>query len=71
MEKFVFYNDTGAIIHIHPGTNISGVNCEIGAIRPLETRVFHLPIHTYPFVKMWDYDDLGMSILVQANQDKE
>lgn len=31
---------------------------------PLEERVFILPDNTFPWVKMWDYEEKGLQILV-------
>jgi hypothetical protein len=68
MSKFVIYNDTGRSISIHPGSKISGVECDGSKIKPLEERVFCLPKATYPWVKIWDDKDQGLNILVQAKQ---
>lgn len=66
---FKFYNDTGRLISIHPGTEISGVKCEMDNIKQEEVRVFHLPEGTYPWVKMWDYGEKqGLTILVSAQR---
>jgi hypothetical protein len=35
-------------------------------IQPLEQRVFTLQEGTIPWVKMWDYDEIGLSILVSS-----
>lgn len=40
-------------------------------IKPLEVRTFLLPSGTYPWVKMWDYGERGLSILVSAQMDEE
>lgn len=68
--KFKFYNDTGRLISIHPGTEISGIKCDMDNIKPFEIRTFLLPTGTYPWVKLWDYgEERGLSILVSAQVD--
>lgn len=62
--KFVFYNDTKRIVNIHPASRIHGCEVEINPIQPLEERVFTLPDETIPWVKMWDYGEIGLSLLV-------
>ncbi|ULL13985.1 hypothetical protein DVH26_05705 [Paenibacillus sp. H1-7] len=63
--KFVYYNDTGRIVKIHPASVLHGCDVDESPIQPLEERVFLLPANTYPWVKMWDYgQDQGLSILV-------
>ncbi|MCP1309845.1 hypothetical protein [Paenibacillus tyrfis] len=63
--KFVYYNDTGRIVSIHPATVNHGCIVDDSPIKPLEEREFVLPKNTYPWVKMWDHgEDLGLSILV-------
>lgn len=52
--KFVYYNDT----------EVHGTKCDMSTIHPLEERTFILPENTYPWVKMWDYGERGLSILV-------
>jgi len=67
--KFVYYNDTGRRVGIHPATEEHGTTCNMDTIEPLEERVFHLPENTYPWVKMWDYgQERGLSILVSPRQ---
>lgn len=63
MNVFIFFNDTGKEVKIHPATEIHGCTCEMTPIKPLEERVFHLPEETVAWVKMWDYDTY-LSILV-------
>ncbi|MFC4323195.1 hypothetical protein [Litchfieldia salsa] len=68
--KFVYYNDTGREISIHPATELSGIKCDMTIIQPLEERTFYLPLNTFPWVKMWDYGEKrGLSILVTAQKD--
>jgi len=68
--KFKFFNDTGRSVSIHPGTEVSGIKCDLNVISPLEERIFYLPPKTYPWVKMWDYGEKrGLSILVSAQKD--
>ena len=63
--KFVYYNDTGRVVSIHPATEVHGTKCDMSTIHPLEERTFILPENTYPWVKMWDYgEEHGLSILV-------
>lgn len=68
--KFKFFNDTGREVSIHPATEIHGCQCDMGKIKPLETRTFILPDGTYPWLKMWDYGEkVGLSILVSPQLD--
>lgn len=68
--KFVYFNDTGRKVSIHPATEMDGVKCDMETIEPLEERTFYLPSNTYPWVKMWDYGEKrGLSILVSARKD--
>lgn len=68
--KFIYFNDTGREVSIHPRTNISGIKCDINKIKHLEERTFYLPEGTYPYIKMWDYGEKrGLSILVLAKTD--
>ncbi|CAH1232624.1 hypothetical protein PAECIP111891_07063 [Paenibacillus allorhizoplanae] len=68
--KFEFFNDTGRLVSIHPGTKTSGIKCDMDSIKPLEARTFLLPPGTYPWVKMWDYgEERGLSIFVSAKKD--
>lgn len=69
--KFIYYNDTKRIIHIHPATFIHGCRADNSQINPLQERVFELPEGTYPWVKMWDYGDVGLSILVSPFLDNQ
>jgi len=67
LMKFVYFNDTEREISIHPATKIHGTVCDMEVIKPYEKRVFNLPEGTYPFVKMWDYGESGLQILVSPN----
>lgn len=67
--KFVFFNDTGRLVRIHPATHIHGCIAKKEAIKHLEQREFILPDHTFPWVKMWDNQDLGLTILVSPIQE--
>ena len=68
--KFVYFNDTGRIVSIHPATFVHGCQGSREPIAPLEQRVFILPDGTYPWVKMWDYGpELGLKILVSPTVD--
>ncbi|WP_336882271.1 hypothetical protein [Priestia koreensis] len=70
--KFVYLNDTGREVSIHPATFSHGCTGNESPIQPLEERVFILPEGTYPWVKMWDYgEDQGLSILVSPTKDSE
>lgn len=62
--KFIYYNDTNRVVNIHPATFLHGSTGKKEPIQPLEERVFTLPEGTYPWVKMWDYGEIGLSILV-------
>lgn len=71
--KFVYYNDTGREIGIHPATKEHGTKCDMSTIQPLEERTFILPDeYTYPWVKMWDYGEKrGLSILVSPRKEND
>lgn len=62
--KFEYFNDTGRIVSIHPATFSYGCSSDDRPIKPLEEREFILPDNTYPWVKMWDYADRGLQILI-------
>lgn len=62
--KFTYYNDTNRIVNIHPATFSHGCTGEINPIKPLEERTFVLPEGTYPWVKMWDFGEGGLSLLI-------
>ncbi|MBM7542730.1 hypothetical protein [Amphibacillus cookii] len=69
--KFVYYNDTGRTVTIHPATFIHGCTSNSQeVISHLEQRTFYLPEGTHPFVKMWDYgSDRGLQILISPTID--
>ncbi|SOC27596.1 hypothetical protein SAMN05880501_12411 [Ureibacillus xyleni] len=68
--KFVYFNDTGREVKIHPATRVHGTECDMSIIEHLESRVFVLPEGTYPWVKMWDFGpERGLSILVSPQKD--
>lgn len=63
--KFLFFNDTGRMVRIHPATFTHGCQGDKTAILPLEERLFLLPEGTYAAVKLWDYgEDIGLQLLV-------
>ena len=62
--KFIYFNDTGRRVTIHPATFTHGCIGSSEPIKPLEQRVFELPDGTFPWVKMWDYGEVGLRILV-------
>jgi len=62
--KFIYYNDTGRVVNVHPATFLHGCTGSNEPIQHLEQRLFELPKGTFPWVKMWDYGDIGLSILV-------
>ncbi|MGE8205839.1 hypothetical protein ACQKP0_14885 [Heyndrickxia sp. NPDC080065] len=62
--KLVYFNDTRRLVKIHPATNIHGCNVKNEPIKPLEERLFELPEGTFPWIKMWDNGQFGLSILV-------
>lgn len=68
--KFVYFNDTNRIVNIHPTTFIHGCKGVEKAIKPLEERIFQLPKDTYPWVKMWDYGEIGLTILISPRRDE-
>lgn len=69
--KFVFFNDTGRDISMHPATFNQGIKCNKSIIVPLEERELILPENTHPHVKMWDYgEDHGLQLLVMARKEE-
>jgi hypothetical protein len=56
-------------VSIHPATFIHGCNGSDEPIKPFEERLFLLPEGTYPWVKMWDYGEKGLGILVSPIKD--
>ncbi|MDN3019923.1 hypothetical protein PH210_27660 [Paenibacillus sp. BSR1-1] len=69
--KFIYFNDTGRQVNIHSATFSHGCTGSSEPIKPLEQRVFELPEGTFPWVKMWDYGDIGLSILVSPMKEAE
>jgi hypothetical protein len=69
--KFIYFNDTGRKVSIHPATFSHGCTSSSEPIKPLEQRVFELPVGTFPWVKMWDYGEIGLSILVSPMKEAE
>ncbi|GIN19191.1 MAG TPA: hypothetical protein DEO65_10050 [Bacillus bacterium] len=57
--------------YIHPATFLHGYTGDKEPINYLEERTFILPKGTYPWVKMWDYGDVGFSILVSPIADND
>lgn len=68
--KLVYFNDNGRLVKIHPATAIHGCVVNKEPIKPLQERKFILPEGTYPWIKMWDYDEFGLNILVSPIVDK-
>jgi hypothetical protein len=69
--KFIYFNDTGRIVSIHPATFLHGCIGSSEPIKHLEQRVFELPEGTFPWVKMWDYGEIGLSILISPMKEVE
>ncbi|WP_040977781.1 hypothetical protein [Oceanobacillus jeddahense] len=69
--KFIYYNDTGRRVTVHPATFSHGCIGSREVIKPLEQREFVLPEGTFPWVKMWDYGTSGLSILISPMQEDE
>ncbi|WP_227939996.1 hypothetical protein [Alkalihalobacillus deserti] len=46
--KFIYFNDTGRKVNIHPATFSHGCTGSSEPIKPLEQRVFELPEGTFP-----------------------
>ncbi|MEK4974716.1 hypothetical protein NSQ89_20480 [Niallia sp. FSL R7-0648] len=66
----MYFNDTGRLVKIHPATQAHGCVVNKEPIKPLEEREFILPEGTYAWIKMWDYEEFGLSILVSPITDK-
>jgi len=62
--KFAYYNDTNRVVTIHPATKLHGCDVDTSPIQQGQCRVFTLPEGTIPWMKMWDYGEMGLSILV-------
>ncbi len=56
--KFIYFNDTGRKVSIHPATFLNGCTGSSEPIKHLEQRIFELPSGTFPWVKMWDYGEI-------------
>ncbi len=67
--KFKYFNDTNRLVKIHATTFSHGTTADSKPINPLEERTFILPEGTYPWVKMWDYGEAGLTILVSPTSD--
>lgn len=62
--RFEYFNDTGKAVSIHPATFSYGCSSNEKPIMPLEERVFILPENTFPWIKMWDYEEKWLQILI-------
>lgn len=62
--NLIFFNDTRRLVRIHPATINHGCKVINEPIKHLEERIFELPEGTHAWVKMWDNDELGLTILV-------
>lgn len=62
--QLIYYNDTGRDVLIHSATYAYGCTADRDIIRPSERCLFTLPEGVIPEIKMWDYGDKGLSILV-------
>ncbi|RSL30676.1 hypothetical protein D7Z54_24580 [Salibacterium salarium] len=69
--KFIYFNDTGRRVAVHPATFSDGCIGSREPIQPLEQRLFELPDGTFPMVKMWDNGEIGLSILVTPMKEAE
>ena len=69
--KFIYFNDTGRKVIIHPATFLHGCTGSSEPIKHLEQRLFELPAGTFPWVKMWDYGEIGLSILISPIKETE
>jgi hypothetical protein len=67
--KLVYFNDRGRLVEIHPATVNHGCVVNKETIKPLQEREFILPEGTYAWIKMWDYEEFGLSILVSPMTD--
>lgn len=62
--QLIYYNDTGRDVLIHPATYVYGCTADRDIIRPSERCFFTLPEGVTPEIKMCDYGDKGLSVLV-------
>ncbi|MGG0720140.1 hypothetical protein ABE096_21540 [Robertmurraya massiliosenegalensis] len=69
--NLIFFNDTRRLVRIHPATISHGCKVNKEPINPLEDRVFVLPEGSFPWVKMWDNAQLGLTILVSPMKEVE
>ncbi|MDQ0273873.1 hypothetical protein [Cytobacillus purgationiresistens] len=69
--NFIYFNDTGRMVSIHPATFSHGCTGSREPIQHLEERLFELPEGTFPWVKMWDYGEAGLGILVSPMREGE
>jgi hypothetical protein len=65
-----YLNDTNRKVIIHPATFIHGTKGDSKPIEPFEIRTFTLPNNTYPLIKMWDYGEKGLSILISPTENE-
>lgn len=69
--KFVFFNDTGRIVDLHPALALNNdIECDPSEIKPLEERIFIMPDGTYPWVKLWDYGSC-LQLLIQPRKEED
>lgn len=70
-RKFIYYNDTGRDVSVHPGTDDKvsfrepSLTIESGAYME-----FSYPENFTPMIKMWDYGKLGLQIIVMLVEEK-
>ncbi|MFS0882215.1 hypothetical protein [Metabacillus niabensis] len=62
--QFIFFNDTTRLVRIHPATTTHGCKVDKKPIKHLEERLFELPEGSFPWLKMWDDGEMGLTILV-------
>lgn len=69
--NLIFFNDTRRLVRIHPATIGHGCKVNKEPIKHLEQRLFELPQDSFPWVKLWDNDQLGLTILVSPMIERE
>lgn len=63
-RDIIYYNDTGWDVGIHPGTEERVKFKKTNVIKHGEMLKFTYPEEFTPVIKMWDYGESGLQLLV-------
>lgn len=69
MKDIIYYNDTGRDVKIHPGIDKEVKFKDTKIIKHQEMIKFTFPKEFTPMLKMWDYGDLGLQLIIMLMTD--